>query len=71
MNLPCLTLVLPGDTSDYQNSSFFVVAPIVCEGRGGVFVLFLAWMRELVALLLVFLLLCVCVCLCLCFIVSS
>ena len=39
MNLPCLTLVLPGDTSDYENSSFFVVAPIVYEGRGGLCVI--------------------------------
>ena len=67
MNLPCLTLVLPGNTSDSRNSSFFVVAPIVCEG--GSFC-YLAWMRELVALLLVFLLLCV-MCVFLCFIVLS
>ena len=25
MNLPCLTLVLPGDTSDSQNSSLWLV----------------------------------------------
>ena len=76
MCLPCLTLVLPGNTSDSRNSSFFVVAPIVCEGRGGEgrggSFCYLPWMRGLVALLLVFLLLCVmCMCVSLCFIVSS